>query len=240
MARTISSTLAGILAAPHRDLDWTLAVTVGVTTYRWATSEITVGGHDHANDLEFVSEIRQTLESPADTVSVALQNKDSVIGQLVQASHASWSRALAVLGRQYYEVGEDLARTGVTAWIEVFRGAVQRPEVNDLQVRFDVISDVRSAGQIVARRTLALLCPHQLGHPGTCGYTGDADMCDKHLKSRGGCDSLDNSHRFGGMEHRYNPRPVVPGTGGNQEEPPPPIGGGGGGPETPPGGVIIL
>jgi hypothetical protein len=45
----------------------------------------------------------------------------------------------------YYEVINGL-RTGVSEWIEMFRGTVQQPNADDLQVTFDVIPDTIAPG----------------------------------------------------------------------------------------------
>jgi len=214
MPRTIDSALATILAGDVHGLDHTLTLTFpDATVMRLATSPLTIGTDVYTNDLEAVSEIRQTLESPADVVSVAIQNKDRSIGQHFAANWQKWQQAEAVLGRQYS--GQNL-----TAWIECFRGVVQQPAADDMQLKFDIVHDTISPGQIVCSRSLATLCGFRFKDAKTCGYVGSETDCNHHLKSAGGCDGRNNAHRFGGFEHRYLPQPEIPGTGGNPDIPP--------------------
>lgn len=222
MGRDISPTLAGILASQYRDIDWTLDLTVGTDVYYLATSPLEdVNGHDYLNYLEKVGQVRQTNESPTDQVTVAIQNKDRVLGLTVAGNLDGWRTAEAVLGRLYYEVDDAGERTGVTEWIEMFRGAVQQPIPDDLQVSFAIIADTVAPGEIVASRNLGAICPFVVNDPKTCTLVGAT--CDHHLKSAGGCDGNNNSHHFGGTEHRYAPNASIPGTGGNVD----PVGGGG-------------
>ncbi len=212
MSRTISTDLQTILDAPNRSIDWTLDLTFpSIDPLRFATSPLTIIEEFYGNDLENVSEIRQTLESATDQVSVKIQNKDQVLGAHILNNLAEWQKAEAVIGRLYQG-------SGLEVWIEMFRGAVQKPEIDDntpYSVTFDVLTDTVAPGLIVCSRSLALPCQHVFKHLPTCGYTGSETSCDHNLKSKFGCDGLGNSHDFGGMEHRYNPDLSVPGTGGN-------------------------
>lgn len=222
MGRTLSSDLQDILAAPTREIDWTLDVVFpAIDPLRLATSPLTLVKGEYSNDLENVSEIRQTLESATDQVNVQIQNKDQVFGLHVANNLNEWRKAEAVIGRVYRGAAKE-------EWIEMFRGAVQKPEVDDTapyNIGFDVVTDTRSTGSIVCNRTLALACPFLFKHARTCGYSGAETFCDHNLKSKFGCEGKANTHHFGGMEHRYNPDLSVPGTGGNTD-----TGGGTGGP----------
>ncbi len=216
MARDLSGTMDDILAAGKRDIDWTIDITADDDEFHFATSPLTaVNDNDYTNDLETVSQIRQTLEGPTDQVSIGIQNKDRVLGQHVADNLDKWRKANAVVGRNYYEMGDDGVRTGTSEWFEMFRGAVQQPNVDDLQVTFDIVPDTVSPGQIVCSRTEAPACPFVFKDPRTCAYAGVETLCDHHLKSSGGCDGRNNSEHFGGTEHRYNPDAAPPGTGGN-------------------------
>ncbi len=230
MPRTISGTLASILSPARRDIDWTLdLVFPDATAFHFATSPLTsVNGNNYTNDLETVSQIRQTMQGPVDNVSIAVQNRDRVLGLHVAANWQIWRKAQAVIGRYYYQISDTTgARTGTNTWIEMFRGAVQQPNANDAQVTFDIVSDTISTGQIVSSHTEALNCGWVYKDAKTCGYSGGLTTCDKTLKGLNGCDVHSNSHHFGGTEHRYNPDASAPGTGGNDDP-------GGGGDHHPP------
>lgn len=217
MGRDISGTMTTILSSGKRDIDYTIDLVFSDEDYHFATSPLEdVNSNDYTNEIEGVGEIRQTLEAPTDNVSITLQNKDLVLGQHVAANREKWQTATAVLGRYYYEVGADGERTGTNEWIEMFRGSVQRPEVDDKEktVQFDLIPDTRSEGNIICTTTLAPICPNNF-KDANCGYSGVLTTCNKRLKSPDGCDGRNNSHRFRGMEHRYNPDVSAPGTGGN-------------------------
>lgn len=209
MARSIVANLQTILNAPTRDIDWTVEITFPtISALKFATSSLDIAKGVYSNDLEEVSEIRQTLETPTDRVNVAIQNKDAVLGLHVANNLTEWSKAEAIIGRNY-------TGSGLQVWIEMFRGAVQQPNVKDLQVEFEILADTIAPGQIVCSRTLALPCPFLFKDAATCGYSGSETSCNHNLKSKTGCDGLGNSHRFGGAEHRYNPDASAPGTGGN-------------------------
>lgn len=225
MGRTISSNLNTILTAVDRKIDWTLDINFpDSTNLKFATSPLSIAKGDYTNDLESVREIRQILQGPTDRVGVAIQNKDRIIGQHVDDNLDLWRKAEAVIGR-YYVGGTGMS---VTDWIEMFRGAVQIPLANDLQVTFDVITDTVSPGQIVCNRNLGPSCPFKYKDSATCADTSGATDCNHYLKSKSGCDGKPNSEHYGGTEHRYPPTPNVPGTSGN-----PGGGGSGGGPVCP-------
>lgn len=221
MGRTLSSTLDQILAGATRDIDWTVELTFpDETGFKFATSPLVFSRGTFTNDLEEVSEIRQTLEAAVDRVSLAIQNKDRVLGLHIAANWQKWRNCQAVIGRMYYEVAGG-QRTGVQEWIETFRGTVQQPVPDDLQVAFDVIPDTVAPGEIVAAHNLNLPCGWLFKDPKTCAYTGPETVCDHHLKSD--CTKYANTHHFGGMESNQNPDATVPGSGGD------PTGGGDGG-----------
>ncbi len=214
MPRTISGTLSAILAGPTRHIDWTLDVIFPFDQYRFATSTLSgVNGGFYTNELETVSGIRQTLEAPTDTVSVAIQNKDRIMGENIASNWQIWRNAMAVIGRYY-------TSTDGNQWIEMFRGAVQRPNADDFRVFFDVIPDTVSPGLIVGNRTLGPICPALFKDLKTCGYTGGLTTCNHLLRSPAGCDGRANQHHFMGFEHRYAADYRIPGTGGNDDDPP--------------------
>jgi hypothetical protein len=220
MPRTVSANIQNILDGPVRKIDWTIDLTFpDASVFRYATAPLELAKGTYTNNLESVREIRQTMESATDRLGIAIQNTDRFLGQHVAVNWQKWRKAEAVIGR-YYRGGAGLA---LTEYKEMFRGAVQQPNADDLQVTFDVITDVVSAGFIVCNRTLCPSCWHVFKEATTCGYSGGDTECNHHLKSKGGCDGKFNSHHYGGMEHRYNPDTAAPGGGGN---PGGPIGGG--------------
>ncbi|MEO8648069.1 MAG: hypothetical protein ABI539_02770, partial [Acidobacteriota bacterium] len=213
MGLSLSTTMINILGAAARDVQYTIEVSFpDASVLRFATAPLTIAGNAYSNELESVKEIRRTLESPTDRVGVALQNKDHVIGLHVEANRAKWLKAEAVIGRLY----RDAVGLGLSQWIEMFRGSIQQPIVNDPQVTFEIIDDTLTPGDIVARRNLAPPCPFVFKDAKTCAYAGAGTLCDHHLKSAGGCEGYANTHHYGGMEHRQNPDSSIPGTGGNQ------------------------
>lgn len=218
MARTVSATLQSILDGPVRKINWTIdLVFPDASTFKYATAPLDIAKGIYTNNLESVREIRQTMEAATDRLGIAIQNGDRVLGQHVAVNWQKWRKAEAVIGR-YYVGGPTM---NLSEWKEMFRGAVQQPNADDLQVTFDVITDVVSAGFIICNRSLDPNCWYVYKDPTTCGSTsGDAE-CNHHLKSKGGCDGKLNSNRYGGMEHRYSPDVTPPGSGGN---PPPPRG----------------
>jgi hypothetical protein len=202
-----------ILAGQTRDIDWTIELTFpDVTGFKFATSPITISRGTFTNDLETISEIRQTLDAAVDRVTVGIQNKDRVIGLDVAANWRKWRNCEAVIGRVYYETIAG-TRTGVSEWIEMFRGTVQQPNADDLQVTFDVIPDTIAPGEIVANHNLNPPCGWLFKDPKTCAYTGPQTVCDHHLK--GNCTDYANTHHFGGMENYNNPDLIIPGSGGD-------------------------
>jgi len=211
MGRTLSARMSQIFGAKSRKIDHTIDLNFpDGTSLHFATAPLTLA-NTYTNDLEKVGEIRQTLESATDQVSVALQNKDRAIGLHVAEYWRKWQKAEAVIGR-YYRDDDGLV---LDEWKEMFRGSVQQPNANDLQVTFSVIADTLSPGQIVSNRTLAAICGFVFKDPKTCRYTGTELTCDHHLKSKTGCDGKGQSYAFGGTQHRYLNETQAPGTGGN-------------------------
>jgi len=217
MGRDLSGTMNAILAAPSRDIDYTLDLIFPDDEMHFATSPIkSLNGHLYVNGLNrAISEIRQTLEAPVDTVELELQNQDRVLGLHLATYWQKWRQADAIVGRYYYARNAAGEKTGVNEWIEMFRGAVQKPNADDHRVTFDIVPDTISPGPIVCSKTLAPPCPNVYMDPRTCGYAGPLLSCDHHLRSDTGCDGHDNSHHFGGTENRYPPITELPGTGGN-------------------------
>jgi len=211
MPRTVPANLATILAGP-RMIDHTLTLTFpDASVMRFATSPLTIGGNDYSNDLENVRELRQTLDAAPDRVGVELQNEDRVLSVHLASNWQKWRICEAVVGR-YYRGGLGFA---TAQWVEMFRGGVQQPKADDRQLTFDILHDALTPGAIVSNGTLNPLCQNVFKDPTTCGYAGSETSCDHHLRSTTGCDGLGNSHRFRGMEHRYNPDASAPGSGGN-------------------------
>ncbi|HUF02779.1 MAG TPA: hypothetical protein VMM38_01245 [Aridibacter sp.] len=219
MGRTLTSDLQNILAASARTVEYTIEILFPKNATKYlATAPLTIASQAYTNDLESVSEIRQTLENPADRVRLALQNKDGVLGLNLGGNEEEWRGATAIIGRYY----EDKVGLGLSAWIELFRGTIQIPETDDFQMSFEVATDTLAKGAIVASGTLAYPCRFIYKDPSTCGATSAETACNHVLKSKGGCQGRDNSHHFGGMESLYNPDQNVPGTGGNTIVPFPP------------------
>lgn len=221
MGQTLSTTMQGILA----DRDRKIANTIDLyfpdaTMFRFATGpdNLDIPGRGvYQNKLENVGDINRTIESPVNSVSVGIENEDRVLGLHVATYWQKWRTAEAVIGR-YYRGGPGLA---LAEWNERFRGVVQRPNADDLQVTFDLIPDTTAPGLIVANRTLSLTCGFRYKDPKTCASVSTRLTCNHVLKSPAGCDGDANSHHFGGMEHRNNPDVNVPGTGGNPGGDPP-------------------
>lgn len=217
MGQTLSTTMQAILADQDRKITKTLDVIFpDATSFRFATgpNNLNIAGRGvYTNDLEHVGDINRTIESPVNSVSIGIQNKDRVLGLHVATYWQKWRTAEAVVGR-FYRGGPDYA---LTEWNERFRGVVQRPNADDFQVTFDLIPDTVSPGLIVAIRSLAPNCPWKYKDARTCGSTTSRLVCNHLLKSVEGCDGDDNAHHFGGMEHRANPDVSIPGTGGNED-----------------------
>ncbi|MBK8810721.1 MAG: hypothetical protein IPN69_08315 [Acidobacteria bacterium] len=213
MARVLSTDLQTILAGDTREIVWTADISFPtIDSLRLSSEPIDL----YSNDLNDTSEIRLTMESPADRVGLQFQNVDGVLGRHLVDNLAEWLNAECVVGRLY-------RGSGLEEWIELFPGVVQQPDATDLVFSFDVLSDLVAPGQIVCNRTLALPCSFVFKDPKTCGYVGAETACNHHLRSKSGCDGLGWGHAFGGFEHRYNPDASAPGTGGNID-----IGNGGG------------
>lgn len=212
--RTLSGTLSSILALAERDIQWTLDLTFpDATSFKFATAPLTISGRGtYTNDLEDVGDIRQSLEAPADNVSIGVQNKDRVLGLHVATYWQKWRKAEAVIGRYYRD---KVPSPALSDWIEMFRGSVQQPNATDFKVTFDVLTDTLTPGEIITKDSLDPHCQFVFKDPKTCKYVGAETVCDHNLKSLGGCAGRANEEHFGGMEHYYPPDADVPGTGGN-------------------------
>jgi hypothetical protein len=220
MGQAFSTTMHAIMADRNRKIPITIDIVFpDSTSFRFATgpNNLSIPGRGvYTNDLENVGDINRTIESPVNSVSVGIQNKDRVLGLHVATYWQKWRTAEAVIGR-FYQGGDSYA---LTEWVERFRGVVQKPDANDMQVTFDLIPDTVAPGLIVAIRGLGLNCGFRYKDPKTCASVSPRLTCNHLLKSSGGCDGDDNSEHFGGMEHRQNPDVSVPGTGGNPDDPP--------------------
>ena len=216
MGRSLSTDLQNILASQSREAEMYIDITFpgSEDVFRFATAPLTIGDVDYVNDVESVREIKQTLEAPSDRVGVVIQNKDRVLGLHVKANPSLWQRAESVISRQYRS-------DSLTASLELFRGAIQQPFVDDTsyQVTFDIVPDTLTPGTIVANRNLGLPCPWRYKDPRTCASVSARLLCNHLLKSPEGCEGDDNTHHFGGMEHNQDPDQRVPGTPGNPDDP---------------------
>lgn len=222
MGRTVSATLAEILSGP-RMLDYAIDLKFPDGTFlHFATSPLTIDSTNYQNRIVDVRELRQTIELVPDRVRIILDNNDRQLSGDIAANTEKWRRATATVYRIYRGGGNFSLRETVI----VFSGGVQQPEADDRTVQFDLLHDTLVPGKLIASANLSPLCQNVFRDSKTCGYTGSASECNHRLKSEGGCDGRNNSHRFRGMEHRHNPDLSVPGSGGNNELPGPGTGGG--------------
>lgn len=207
MPRTLSVDLQDILALPTRKIIITSQIDFPNNSSMYFSSEDYTDSKSQVflNYLEKVSENKQTLENPTDRITLSFQNKDKALGLDLAANLSEWQEAQCIVGREYLNDDGSL-----TDWVETFRGAVQQPVVDDFMFVFTVISDVTSAGNIIANRTLAGPCAFLFKHPGTCGYSGGETTCNRLLKSPGGCLGRDWQHRYGGWTDPETPTPTSP------------------------------
>ena len=212
MGRDITPTLQSILDSGFYEINKTVELVFpNQASFKLATAPLEILKGSFTNDVESVSSIKQSLESPTDRVSVRLQNKDRVLGLDIASSWQQWRSAEAIIGR-FYDNSSD------SEWIEMFRGTVQAPETDDFSILFDVATDPVAFGRMSFQNlgdSCGLVFKGQ-----RCGYAGSETACNHQLKSKDGCDGRNIGHRYGGMEDRSNPDEDAPGTGGNIIVPP--------------------
>lgn len=204
MGRTLSSNLTTILSLPERQIDYFAKITFPTEmTLYLATNSLTISSQAYSNYIENATEIKQTIENPTDRVTLAIQNKDRVLGLHLAAEWREWQRAEAIISRQY-------RGGGLTENIEMFGGVVQQPLANDFQLTFTVISDIIAKGNIITNRTLANPCAFIFKAPKTCGYSGGETACNHLLKSKDGCLGRANTNRCGAWVYPDSPQPSAP------------------------------
>lgn len=218
MPRLYPQILQDIFALPARNANYLLDITFPlITSLRVATDTLKKSLLDYENDIEQVSEILRTRDTPINNVNITLQNKNYFYEQHYAANLTEWRMANAVLWRRYESPDGSLVSDR-----EMFRGAIEKPQASDnsYTFSFQIIPDSVARGRIVAARSLAPSCQFVFKDPFTCAYTGPETVCDHTLK--GDCTKYGNTPHYGGMQAFSNPAPTPPGAGGN-----PGTGGGG-------------
>lgn len=145
----------------------------------------------HEAYLKRVGEIRQSLFSATDRVSVVLKNHDNVRGLEVASGIRTFNNADADVGRYF----TDESTSGHKI---LFTGKVAMPEVTESEVRLDVIDPLTAAGIVIAARNLGAKCPFRYKDALTCGSTDASSTCSKNPYSKDGCAGRNNVGRFGG------------------------------------------
>lgn len=209
MSRDVSVGLQALLDDPSCETQTTLSLYLKDTTeIHVATAALTAHSDVHTDDLRSTDDIRQSINSTTDRVSVRIQNVDKVFGGTV--TDGDLIKAEAVIGRFF----RDEQNPATTEWVELFRGEAIPLEVNEKEVVIEVVSDLIAAGYVVGHWPLSENCVFVFKHAGTCGYSGSETVCNKKWRSKAGCAGRSNEHHFGGMEFPEPQIPTVPtGTG---------------------------
>jgi hypothetical protein len=206
MPRTISSTLATILALPSPEVHSTvLIVAASGEEKRFATRELDIAGESFSGGLKSIGEIKQSLTGSTDRVSVIIQNVNRLLGRDLASGWLNFAEII---------VGRYFAGNGQTAHVEMFRGKAANIEAGDETVQINVISEIAAIGFVAAIRTLSEKCAFRY-KDSFCGAPSSETACNKVWKSKQGCLGRANIHRFGGWTFPNPPQPSVPGSGVN-------------------------
>jgi hypothetical protein len=180
----------------------------------------------YSNVIREVSELRQSLDSAVDRLTVVCENISSTLGNNLADTDRLFDFAFATYGRVYTSLRDGGATVEDVS--EIFRGIVAEVSADEERITFEIVVDYDSLGSIVGSRSLSPRCPWVYKGGMECtSASGEADC----TKTREQCKARGKEYEFGGAEFFEEPTPTAPtgdggGIGGGED---PGSGGSGGG-----------
>ena len=210
MGRPVSADLQALLDLPNANTQTTLALYLADTTEMFfSTDEFTLSGKVYAANLRQSDELKQSIFSATDRISVTIQNIDKLFGGTV--TDEDLVKGEGVLGRYY----RDPAGVLTPVSVELFRGEIRPTNLDESEAKLEILHDLAACGYCVGEDTLAENCQWVYKHAGTCGSTSILATCNKKRRSKAGCWGRDNEEHFGGMEFPDVQKPAAPVGGGD-------------------------
>lgn len=171
---------------------------------------VTRGLISYNNAISSVSDVRQSMESSVDRVTVNCQNVDSLLGFQLASNLRLLDYAVGEYGRIYQSERNLLLKEDIPKTI---CGVLANAEVNEERIAFELIADYESLGSILASRSLSPRCWWTYKNGIECTSTSSASDCSK---TRSACIKRGKEHEFGGSEFFEEPASNLPGSGGNE------------------------
>lgn len=166
---------------------------------------VTRSAIDYENVISSVSELRTSIDSGVDRVTIECQNVDSLLG----FNLASGLRLLDYAVGDYGKIYQSFRTPSLVEDIpQVFRGVLANAEASETKISFEFVVDFESLGSIIASRGLGPRCWWRNQNGIECEAVA---ACSQ---TRFTCESEKD---FGGWEFFEDPASNVPGDGGNDD-----------------------
>jgi hypothetical protein len=196
------SSAKGSLVEEHTTLELT---TTGLTappeTYRIATASLTISGISYTSHLRDAGVIKESITNSQNWNEALIENVSALFGPTWLNRLNEIQGAKVKIGRYWRDL-----ETGQEYHEILFRGVVQRPQVDQNSVKLQSLSDI-DAASIGGGRRVARKCQFKFRDPLTCGYSGVETTCNKLFNSPGGCSGRNNQHHYGGFIFIQPPQP---------------------------------
>lgn len=212
MPRTWSTTLQQILPAYKRrdSLDIYLNDGTALHLSRGKVVRDFGGGPvEYLNWIRSVDDLRGSIESSIDRITVTCQNVNSALGFDLASDLRLLDYALANYGKQYQSLRNPALIEDIP---QVFRGVLANAEASETDLSFELIVDYESLGAIVASRALSPRCWWTYQNGIECTSPSGEPTCPQ---TRTACAKREAEKDFGGWEAFVEPVSSPPGGGGN-------------------------
>lgn len=178
------------------------------STLYLSRGNVTRGLIAYNNAISSVDDLRTSIESSIDRITINCQNVDSLLGFQLASNLRLLDYAVAEYGRIYQSLRNPSLLEDIP---QMFRAVLANAEVNETRMSFEVIVDYESLGSIIASRSLSPLSAWR----GLNGIEVTAAGTVTNPKTRLDFIANGKEYEFGGWEFFEEPASNLPGTGGN-------------------------
>jgi hypothetical protein len=212
MPRTESANLTEIFKA-YRRRDTLNLYLNNNTVLNLSRGAVTRGATVYNNSIASVEELRYSIDTPVDRVTINCQNVNSLLGFNLASNLRLLDYAIADYGRQYQSLRNPSL---VEDYPQYFRGVLANAEADETRIGFELIVDYESLGAILASRGLSPRCWWLYKNGIECTSSSAEPDCPK---TRDACGKRHNSTikdaEHGGWEYFEEPTQTLPGDGEN-------------------------
>lgn len=185
MSRTLTAPIPTVIAQPTVRAIKLLRFTAGGTTYYFAESRQTIGGHLYLPYLGVETGPRFTRSITGKTCRLRLDNIDLATAAVLKAQRDVIQGAPAALVEYFLEAAQEVA---------IMTGTIGEL-TSDEQNAALTINGVELATSQTPMRVYANLCTEKFKNA-ACGYVGASATCDKTFAA---CTGFGRTHRFNGF-----------------------------------------